>query len=186
MNGVLGMDQRQNRKIKAYCPDFAPIRRLLGELDAAFVEIKEQVDFYYNLPESGDGEGTRRLKLRVEHGQRQIIYYYDRQENGARSSQFQLWYLGDPQIKDVLDAALGVRAVVHNNRKLWRKDNAIFNLDSVEDIGHVFEVEVQHDGVRDIEAQVQEYRRIFGPYLGGIIEGSNEDLVRPSPSTHPH
>ena len=82
-----------------------------------------------------------------------------------------------------MDAALGIRAVVHKNRELWRKDNAIFNLDSVEDIGHVFEVEVQHDGVLDIEAQVQECRRIFRPYLGQTIEGSNEDLV---PEMDPH
>ncbi len=89
------MDMRLTREIKAFCPDFAPVRLVLRDLGAHFITVKEQVDFFYHLPGSGDETGTRRLKIRVEHGNSQIIYYYDRQENGARTSRFQLWDVTD-------------------------------------------------------------------------------------------
>ena len=80
------MGLRLNREIKAYCPDFVPVRRLLRDLEAVFIEAKDQVDFFYNLPVSRNAEGRRRLKLRVENGKRQLIYYCDRQE-GRRQDQ---------------------------------------------------------------------------------------------------
>ena len=81
------------------------------------------------------------------------------------------------QVKDVLDAALGTRAVVRKQRELWRKGNAVFHLDTVEDVGQVFEVEVKAVEGTDADAQVAEYRRIFSAFLGEDIVGSNEDLV---------
>ena len=141
------------------------------------MEVKEQVDFYYHLPATGNEAGTRRLKLRIEHGEGQLIYYYDRQENGARTSHFQLWDVADSQVKEMLDAALGIRVVVRKQRELWRKENAVFNLDTVAGVGPVFEVEVKAEGEYDADAQVAEYRRIFAPYLGADIVGSNEDLM---------
>ena len=170
------MNVHLNREIKAYCPDFKPIRAVLRELGATLIEVKDQVDYYYHLPAMRVGDGTRRLKLRVENGERQLIYYHDRQESGTRISQFQLWEPGGPQLIEVLDVALGHRAVVRKRRELWRKENIKFNLDTVEDIGQIFEVEAQEMGDHDIVAQAEECRCRFGPYLGSYIAGSNEDL----------
>ena len=171
------MGQRLNREIKAYCPDFAPARQLLQDLGATLIEIKEQVDSYYRLPNGDDSQGTRRFKLRVEKGRGELVYYREREENGARTSRFQTWETGDPRIGEVLDAALGIRAVVRKQRELWTKDNALFNLDTVEGVGQVLEVEVKDGYGFDIDAQVGEYRRLLGPCLGPDIRGSNEDLV---------
>ena len=63
-----------------------------------------------------------------------------------------------------------------------KKNNAVFNLDTVEDVGQIFEVEAQARDNWDPDQQVQEYRRLFGPHLGQDIVGSNEDLV---PHVHP-
>lgn len=176
------MTMRLNREIKAYCPDFTPVRQALRDTGATFVEVKAQTDFYYHLPATGNPAtgneaGTRRLKLRIERGQGQLIYYYDRQEKGARTSNFRLWDVADSPVKEMLDAALGIRAVVRKERELWRQENVVFNLDTVEGIGPVFEVEVKSEGEYDVDAQVAEYRRLFGPYLGDDILGSNEDLL---------
>ena len=170
------MNARTNREIKAYCPDFEPVRKLLGDAGATFVEVKEQVDHYYHLPSTGDVDGTRRLKLRVEKGNNQLIYYCDVQETNARVSRIQLWEIRDPQIKEVLDASLGNRALVRKQRELWHKENIKFNLDTVEDIGQVFEIEAQEEDGRDVVAQLEELRLHFGPCLGSYIAGSNEDL----------
>ncbi len=171
------MDICLNREIKAYCSNFVPVRQILRSLGAVFVETKEQVDFFYHLPAATDEQGTRRLKLRIENSKTQLIYYYDRQETGARTSHFRLWEIQDAQVQSVLEAALGVRAVVRKQRELWRKDNVVFNLDTVEGVGQVFEVEVMGQEGVDIEKQLAENRRRFGPYLGPDISGSNEDLV---------
>ena len=87
------MNVQLNREIKAYCSDFAPVRQALLDVGAVFVEVKEQVDYYYHLPDRGDPGGTRRLKLRIERGKGELIYYYDRQER--RSQDQQLSALGD-------------------------------------------------------------------------------------------
>ena len=171
------MNVHLNREIKAYCPDFEPVRKILRDVEATFVEAKEQVDYYYHLPAVGNAEGTRRLKLRVENGKKQLIYYYDVQETNDRVSRFQLWDMCESQIREVLDAALGIRVIVRKRRELWVKENIIFNLDTVEDVGQIFEVEAQQEDGYDIEVQVGECRRLFGPYLGSRIANSNEELV---------
>ena len=168
-----------NREIKAYCPDFIPVRQVLQDIGAAKVEVKEQVDFFYHLPGNGEGRETRRLKLRVQNGTRELIYYYDRQESDTRTSHFQVWDANALQLKEILDTALGIRAIVRKQRELWRKENIVFNLDVVEEVGQVFEIEVLAEDGRDAEAQLAELRRRLDPYLGRNIAGSNEDLVTP-------
>ncbi len=150
------LDFRLNREIKAYCNDFATARQLLSSHGATFVEVKEQVDYYYRLPPADSTDGTRRLKLRIEHGKGELIYYREGQEAGARISRFQTASTDDPMMGDVLAAAIGVRAVVRKQRELWRKDNVVFNLDTVEGIGHILEVEVQAQDGCDIDLQISE------------------------------
>ena len=101
-----------NREIKAYCPDFGPVRDVLLDGGATFIGVKEQVDHYYELPRGGVEDGTRRLKLRVEGERRELICYRDYQEADARVSRFQLWPMPDQGLMEVLDAVLGSRAVV--------------------------------------------------------------------------
>ena len=90
------MDFRLNRELKAYCEDFVTVRRLLRDRGAVFVEVKEQVDHYYHLPDRDAIDGTRRLKLRSEHGKGELIYYCEGQERGARTSRFQISEADDP------------------------------------------------------------------------------------------
>ncbi len=169
-----------NREIKAHCPDFNPVRQLLREDGATFIETKEQVDYYFHLPDLEEDSVRRRLKLRVEGEKRELIFYRDHQESNIRVSRFQLWQIHDPQVIEVLNTALGSRVVVRKQRELWHKDNIKFNLDTVEDVGQIFEVEAQAKGGRDIDAQVEHYRVLLGPYLGSYVVGSNEDLVNSS------
>ena len=171
------MQGKRNRELKAYCEDFAPVREILRAQGADFVQVEEQIDYYYVLPSGDDSEGTRRLKLRLEKGTGTLIYYRERQEAGARTSRIHMARADDPDMRDVLEAALGARAIVRKQRELWRKDNVIFNLDTVEEVGQILEVEVQDEEGCDIDLQVDEYRSRLGPYLGGYITGSNEDLV---------
>ena len=80
-------------------------------------------------------------------------------------------------MKEILNAALGVRGVVHKQREVWRKDNVIFDLDTVEDVSQAFEVEAQALDEWDPYQRIRKYRRLFGPYQGRDIAGSNEDVA---------
>ena len=165
------------RDVKAFCPDFVPVRKLLCELGAEFEGTKEQLDLFYRLPVTQEGDETLRLKLRIEDNKTQMIYYYDRYEAGDESSQYQFWELRDHSLKEILDTVLGVRVTIRKRREVWRKENIVFNLDMVEGVGPIFEVEVfEQDGIES-GPQILEYRRLLEPYLGPEVSGSNEDLV---------
>ena len=172
------MTMQRNREIKAYCPDFEPIRSILSRHGASLVDNTEQVDYYYNLASDKDSETHRRLKIRIDGiGPPQVIYYVEGQEQGARTSSFRVWGMNGLETKDMLDAVLGIRAVVRKQREHWEKDNVQFHLDEVEGVGRVLEVEIQSQEVSDAEEQLAEYQQLLGDYLGERIIGSNEDLV---------
>ena len=171
------MTMHTNREIKAFCPDFRPVRRALADLGASYVENTDQVDYYYNLADTPEGNSRRRLKVRIDKEAPQVIYYEEGQESGGRTSSFRVWGLNGHETKEMLDAVLGVRAVVNKQREIWAKDNVIFNLDDVESLGRILEVEISLEHGYDVEAQLKEYQELFGPYLGDQIDGSNEDLV---------
>ena len=171
------MTEQLNREIKAFCPDFEPVKKALREHGAVFEEEGEQVDYYYNLPDLPAEDSNRRLKIRDENGTAQVVYYVERQESGARTSRFQIWGLNGAQTKEMLDAALGVRAVVRKQREVWRKQNVTFNLDLVEAVGKILEVEILQEPGFDVEAQLAQYLELLSPLLGSHIAGSNEDMV---------
>ena len=74
----------------------------------------------------------------------------------------------------MLDTALGVRVIVKKQREQWRKENVLFNLEFVDDVGQIFEIEAIAEAGRNITAQVEEYRRRFDAYLGPSIAGSKK------------
>ena len=109
-----------------------------------------------------------------------MVYYVEGQESGARTSRFQIGGLNGTQTKEMLDAVLGVRAVVRKRREVWRKDNVKFNLDIVESVGQILEVEILREEGYDVEEQLEEYLELLDRHLGEHIIGSNEDLVKPA------
>jgi adenylate cyclase class IV len=166
----------RNREIKRYCANFRPIRRILKRIGATRLNVRTQVDTFYRLPPGPGGE-PRRLKLRIEDRRRQLIYYEDRYDAGLRSVRYQLADVHSSAVGPLLQAALGVSAVVRKRRERWHKGDTLFNLDTVEGLGTVFEVEVVLAPEDDPDAAVAAYLALFGPYLGEPILGSNEDLA---------
>ena len=171
------MNVRLNLEIKSFCPDFRPIRKALRAMGATPMGRKEQVDYFFVLPESPRRPPSRRLKLRMDAKGPRLIYYYDRNQPDSRLVEFQVAKVDNPLIKDVLEAALGVRAVVKKRREVWKKGAATFNLDMVEGVGTIFEVEIEDVSGEEWRSEIGRYRKLFGPYLGEEIAGSNEDLV---------
>lgn len=165
------------RCIKAFCADFQPIREILTSIGATYLEHTEQVVYFFLLS-SGADLSSRRLKLRVENNQPRWIFCYDRNQDDSRIITFLRCEVRDQNIKNVLATALGVDVVVRKDREVWHGDHAIFNFDRLHGVGEIFEVELEVDEQNRYAQQGNHYERLFRPFLGMEIHGSNEDLIR--------
>lgn len=169
-----------NLELKHFCPDFAPIRQILTDIEAERVGVFHQEDSFLNLPLTRS-KVPRRLKLRVQDGTYTLVYYERPEFSRTQSTpaNVSLYHVEDKTLAEFLIQALGVKALVEKDRELWRKDNVIFNLDNVKGVGQIFEIELK---VRpgNVEAQKKEFatlRKLFEPFLGEIAKGSNLDLT---------
>jgi adenylate cyclase class IV len=173
------MQSKTNLELKNYCTDFAPIRQTLKELGAKKIVVKKQKDYFLNLPEKKGVAG--RLKIRLEGNQKTAVYYTrpDFASGKGAVAAVELLTIKDKNLLPYLQKVLGVRAVVEKTREMWKKDTTIFNLDTVKNVGKVFEIELQKFGALDAQDRelFKKYQRILTPHLGKIIKGSNADLV---------
>lgn len=173
------MIMRTNLELKHYCDDFRPIRSLLREIGAKKVTVKKQKDYFFNLPRRDGLAG--RLKLRVEHRERILVFYVRPNfvKHSATASRLLLYRVHDKRLFPFLRATLGVSSVVEKTRELWKKGDAVFHLDRVKGVGEIFEIELRKAGrvtARD-RSVFAEYQRRFTPFLGAVIRVSNGDLV---------
>lgn len=135
---------------------------------------KRQVDTYFNLPSDGLTR-YRRLKVREQLRRSELIGYTDCYSDGLREVDYQAISIAN-NLKDVLIGALGVSAIVSKRRELWTLPRTLFNLDTINGIGKVFEAEViQPRG--EVTVEIRSYLDLLERYLGDRIEGSNEDLL---------
>jgi len=166
------------RGIKNFVSDFRAIRRILEEIGARKIESKRQVDYFFNLPTDKERKHSMRLKLRYESGKPKVVYYYDSAQSPKRVSQFRMYKIFDPSLKDLLEACLGTRVMVKKKREVWRKGAAVFNLDAIDGVGKVFELEIEKN--TEAKDEVRHYLNLLKSHLGRPIRGSNEDLVMTS------
>jgi adenylate cyclase class IV len=132
------------------------------------------VDTYFNLPSDGLTR-YRRLKVREQLRRSELIGYTDCYSDGLREVDYQAISIAN-NLKDVLIGALGVSAIVSKRRELWTLPRTLFNLDTIDGIGKVFEAEViQPRG--EVTVEIRSYLDLLERYLGDRIEGSNEDLL---------
>lgn len=172
--------EKTNIELKHFCVDFANIRQVLKGFGAKKETVKDQKDFFFELPKRKIG--NPRLKLRIE-GKKETLIYYDRPgftKGKETPAKIKLYEVKDGELLIFLKESLGVKAVVEKKREVWRKDNAVFHLDEVKSVGRVFEIELQKSGKvtqKDV-AVFRKYQRELLPHLGKVIKGSNVDLVK--------
>lgn len=177
----LSMQSKVNLELKHLCGDFRSIRSVLRRMGAKNIVTKKQKDYFFNLPSNVRSKIPERLKLREENGRRTLVFYRrpDFSSTTGTPADVLLLPVRDSKLFLFLSKVLGVKVIVEKQRELWRKGNAIFNLDAVKGVGHVFEIEIwtrPYSAKRD-QRNFLEYRRKFLPYLGKVVKGSNEDLV---------
>lgn len=167
---------KTNLELKHFCSNFNKAREILKKLGAQKDAVKNQTDYFFNLPDK-----KARLKLRIED-KRQFLVYYERPDFlKAKStiSKVKLYDVKDEELLQFLKNALGIKAVVKKRREVWRKANTVFHIDTVKDVGGIFEIELQKRGkitAKD-RKQFKVYQNKLLPYLGKVIKSSNVDLV---------
>ena len=170
---------KTNLELKHYCANFKKIREILKEIGAKKEIVKNQKDYFFNLSKKSDSPG--RLKLRLENNTKTLVYYErpDFVKSKNTISKVTLYNVADNQLLHFLIETFGIQAIVEKKREVWRKDNAVFHLDTVKNVGDIFEVELQKIGVINNKdrALFASYQKVLTPFLGKVIKGSNIDLV---------
>lgn len=172
------MQNKLNLELKYFCADFFPIRRVLSEIGAKKNKTANQKDYFFNLP---NVQQNARFKLRIE-SQKQTLVYYEREdfkENKANPAKVILYPTKDKKLLTFLSNTLGIKAIVVKRREQWKKENTVFNLDTVEKVGKIFEIEITTDpkNLKKDEAIFNSYKEKLLPFLTKIVKGSNLDLV---------
>ncbi len=171
---------KTNLELKHTVNNFTNIRKVLRQLGAKKEGVKAQTDYFFNLPNKKHKKISR-LKLRIESGVQTLVYYErpDFKKGKGTDADVCLYTVTDPELLPYLQHALGVRGVVQKRRELWRKAHTVFNLDMVRGVGNIFEIELQKMGkLTEADRKTfKQYQQTLLPFLGGVVRGSNIDLV---------
>jgi adenylate cyclase class IV len=174
------MKPKTNLELKHYCTDFSAIRKILKNIGAEKIAIKNQKDYFFHLPRIKTGDSPR-LKLRIEKDSK-VLIYYERpkfQKGKDTTSKVKFYPVTDNQLLPFLKETLGIQATVEKKREIWKKGNTVFHLDIIKDIGNVFEIELRKTGaITQKDSDIfKSYQKQLDPYLGKIIKDSNGDLI---------
>jgi adenylate cyclase class IV len=171
---------KQNLELKYLCEDFNKVRNVLKEIGAKKEIVKNQKDYFFNLP-IDKNKISPRLKLRIENKNQELIYYERPNFIKGKNTlaKIELYNVKDKYLLDFLIKTLGVKAIVEKKREVWRKNNTVFFIDKVKNVGDIFEVEMQKHSamIKKDKELFESYKNRLIPFLGKIIKGSNVDLV---------
>ena len=163
----------RNLEFKARVEDLSSLERLFKENGATFIEVLIQTDTYYCVQKG-------RLKLRETVGHQPELIFYERDESSAASMQssYDVVQLAEPSLKDLLVKSLGVKAVVHKERRLLKLRNARVHLDQVKCLGQFLEFEVvsEGDGAGDAEL-LDKLKGLANSSVTEEIKSSYSDLM---------
>lgn len=161
------------RQLEAKAPIFD---RTLAEeraaaLGAEFREAVWQLDTYFHVPNG-------RLKVREFVRGGELIYYEREDAAGARESRYQVLPVDDAAaLRRVLTAALGVRATVAKERRLWMLGTARIHVDTVQGLGTFIEFEVPAEDAAEAALTVEDLMAAFDLRPADCVAGSYADLL---------
>ena len=164
-----------NIEIKARCGNLAVIRNILHDKEARYIGCDHQQDTYYYVP-------SGRLKLRQGTIENALIYYERQDIQGPKQSDVKLYKSkSSDDLKDLLNAFLGVQIVVNKIREIYFIDNVKFHLDKVEHLGDFVEIEaIDETGlltVKELQHQCDHYLRLFEIKDDDLVPQSYSDLI---------
>ncbi len=164
-----------NIEFKATTSKLPELEKILLQHNPQFIGEDHQVDTYFNVP-------AGRMKLREGNIENALIHYVRENSTGSKSSHIILYkHQPDKNLKDILIAGLGVKAIVDKRRKIYFIENVKFHFDIVEGLGTFVEVEaIDKDGTigkEKLQQQCDQYAALFKLLPGDFVAVSYSDLM---------
>lgn len=164
-----------NIEIKARLTDAGIMRTYLQQHNAEFRGTDHQTDTYFNVPNG-------RLKLREGNIENNLIWYERSNQQGPKSSHFQLVKVDDAiALKQALTSANGIKIVVKKKREIYYIRNVKFHIDEVEGLGAFMEIEAGNilaDLTReDLQAQCDFYMQALAIRPDDLVAVSYSDML---------
>lgn len=164
-----------NIEFKAVTNDLTAAENLLLQLKPIFKGTDHQIDTYFNVPYG-------RLKLREGNVENALIHYQRENIAGSKLSHV---LLHQPQpgsnLKSLLTGALGIKAVVDKQRKIYFIDNVKFHFDIVKNLGTFIEVEAislnGNNNTADLQRQCDHYINLFRITNEDFVAMSYSDMI---------
>jgi predicted adenylyl cyclase CyaB len=165
-----------NIELKARCEDLGRLRERLATLGAESLEPERQVDTYFTV-----SHGRLKLRESLQSGA-ELIYYARSDAPEARESHYEVYRVEDPEgLKEILEKALGVRAVVAKRREVYLIGDVRVHLDKVQGLGSFIELEgIVGDPAElpRVAAEVQSLQRTLKIEAHALVRESYSDLTR--------
>lgn len=164
---------RKNLELKAAIPNFQEACDRAEKLGAAYVGVILQKDTYFNVKHG-------RMKLREVVGSSAELIYYDRcDETTSRVSTFDIYRSDHPEkLLEVLNAGLGIRAVVEKERALYKLGEIRIHLDRVKGIGTFVEFEIPiREHAEEATHSMRNLVSAFQIDTGVCFNGSYVDMI---------
>jgi predicted adenylyl cyclase CyaB len=164
-----------NFEFKARVNDLVTLEEKLKTLGPCFGGEDHQTGTYFNVPNG-------RLKLREGNIENALIQYQRSNTAGAKRADIVLYrHQPDKDLKQALEAALGIKVIVVKRRKIYFIENVKFHFDTVEHLGFFIEVEaIDEDGsigIQKLREQCSFYSSFFGVLPQSYVAGSYSDLL---------
>ncbi len=167
----------RNLEFKAEVREQEELQKTFVENGARYVATLDQRDTYFNVVEG-------RLKLRETDGKKPELIFYRRDETSSSGmeSNYSIFPVEDPSLKEFLSGSLGVKVVVEKKRLLLMLRNARIHLDEVVGLGRFLEFEVvsteETEAGRKADAALLERLKGYaGPFVVREINQSYSDLM---------
>lgn len=169
-----------NIEFKATCKNLAAAEAILQQHNPFFKGTDHQVDTYFNVLNG-------RLKLREGNIENALIHYERENTAGSKSSHVLLYqHQPDENLKAMLTKALGIKAVVDKQRKIYFIDNVKFHFDTVKALGTFVEVEAIDNNGSIGKEKLQEQCNLYADLLKvgkeDFIALSYSDMIMALPS----
>jgi adenylate cyclase class 2 len=151
-------------EIKAWCSDFEPVERLLEEMGAQRVGIKNQRDVYYNHPSRNFDDTDEALRVRESGGKAVLTYKGPRVSSMAKTRiEHEAVFDDVSSVKQIL-ADLGFKEFreVRKTRKVYHLNGIEIDLDDVNSCGSFVELEKIGSDTALIEAELFDLAKSLG------------------------
>jgi predicted adenylyl cyclase CyaB len=146
----------RNVEIKARLIDLEKMREKAAQIADGPATVLNQEDIFFTSPRG-------RLKLRIQNGTAELIYYFRENTTGPRESDYLCLPVPDPiAARRMLGMVHGERGVVRKTRWLYMVGQTRVHLDRVDGLGDFLELEVVLREKQPIEEGAAIARELMG------------------------